>query len=52
MGNSVENMHTDFRAERVNLAIDWHPTQWELKTEYRKTPKNSSFTDELMLPFT
>ena len=52
MGNSVENMHTDFRAERVNLAIDWHPTQWELKAEYRKTPRNSSFTDELMLPFT
>ena len=52
MGNIVENMHTDFRAERVNLEIDWHPTQWELKAEYRKTPRNSSFTDELMLPFT
>ena len=52
MGNSVENMHTDFRAERVNLEIDWHPSQWELKAEYSKTPRNSSFTDELMLPFT
>ena len=52
MGNSVENTHTDFRVERVKLAIDWHPTQWELKAEYRKTPRNSSFTYELMLPFT
>ena len=33
MENSVENMHPDFRAERVNLAIDWHPTQWELEVE-------------------
>ena len=48
----MENMHTDFRAERVNLEIDWHPSQWELKAEYSKTPRNSSFTDELMLPFT
>ena len=44
MENSVENMHPDFRAERVNLAVDWHPTQWELKAEYVKIPRNNSFT--------
>ena len=34
--NSGENMHLGSRAERVNLAVDWHPTQWGLVEEYGK----------------
>ena len=40
MESSVENMHTDFRAEKVNLAVDWHFATFRhsiFKTVYEPT---------------
>ena len=46
MENSVENIHSNLQKGKSLLAIDWHPTQWELESEYGKKLQRHFSTEQ------